>query len=193
MRGILGGTFDPPHYGHLVLAEEARLRFGLQDVLFVPTRMPPHKGRQDLTEYSHRRRMTELAISGNPSFSVADLEPEDRLSYTVDLVKRLSAAGELPCFIAGMDSLVDMHTWKEPERLLSIARVVVGTRPGFSRDMVDERFREGVEIFDIPGLLVSSSDLRKRFARGENTRYLTSDDVRSYVIREGLYGAGKGY
>ena len=191
-KGLLGGTFDPPHYGHLVLAEEARCRFHLDEVLFVPTRIPPHKGAVELTDYSHRRRMAQLAISGNEAFRVADLEPSDRVSYTVDLIRSLSRAGAHPVFIMGMDSLVEMHTWKDPERLLETARIVVGTRPGFQPDSVDERFREHVEIFPIPGLWISSTDLRKRFAHGENTRYLTSEDVRTYVIREGLYGAGKG-
>jgi nicotinate-nucleotide adenylyltransferase len=191
-RGLLGGTFDPPHYGHLVLAEEARRRYSLDEVLFVPTRIPPHKQAAGLTGYEHRRRMAELAVAGNDRFRVADLEPEDRISFTVDLIDRFSEPGERPVFIMGMDSLVEMRTWKDPGRLLDMARVVVGTRPGFDGDDVDERLREGVEVFPIPGLWISSTDLRDRFANGRNTRYLTSDDVRTYVIREGLYGAGKG-
>jgi nicotinate-nucleotide adenylyltransferase len=191
-RGLLGGTFDPPHYGHLVLAEEARVRFSLDEVLFVPARIPPHKRTSDLTGYAHRRRMAELAVAGNGFFRVADLEPEDRISFTVDLIERFSAPAERPVFIMGMDSLVEMRAWKDPERLLGMARVVVGTRPGFDCDDVEERLLKGVEVFPIPGLWISSTDLRDRFANGRNTRYLTSDDVRTYVIREGLYGAGKG-
>ncbi len=192
MRGLLGGTFDPPHYGHLVLAEEARRRFDLDEVLFVPTRTPPHKGKTNLTSFDHRRRMAELAIAGNQAFRVADLEPEEGFSFTVDLIERFSVT-ERPVFIIGMDSLIEMHTWKDPERLLATARVVVGTRPGFAPDSIDRRFRDMVEMFPIPGLLISSTDLRNRFAHGDNTRYLTSDDVRTYVLRKGLYGAGKGH
>jgi nicotinate-nucleotide adenylyltransferase len=188
MRGLLGGTFDPPHYGHLVLAEEARRRFALDEILFVPTRIPPHKESRNLTHFDHRRRMTELAIAGNKTFVVADLEPEDGFSFTVDLIDRFSVT-QRPVFIIGMDSLAEMHTWKDPERLLATTRVVAGTRPGFDPDSIEKRFRERVEIFSIPGLWISSTDLRNRFARGDNTRYLTSDDVRTYVIREGLYGA----
>ena len=192
MKGLLGGTFDPPHYGHLVLAEEARLRFDLDEVLFVPSRKPPHKERVQLTPYRHRREMIELAIAGNPAFRIADLEPENELSYTVDLIENFADPGQRPVFILGMDSLMEIHAWKNPDRLLDIARVVVGTRPGFTATEVDRRFLERIEIFTIPGLYISSTNLRDRFAHGNNTRYLTSDVVRSYVAREGLYGSGKG-
>ena len=192
MKGLLGGTFDPPHYGHLVLAEEARLRFQLDEVLFVPSSKPPHKERVHLTPYRHRREMILLAIAGNPGFRIADLEPENEFSYTVDLIENVVRGGQRPVFILGMDSLMEIHTWKNPDRLLDIARVVVGTRPGFTAAEVDKRFLERIEIFTIPGLHISSTDLRERFAQSINTRYLTPDEVRSYVTREGLYGSGKG-
>jgi len=192
MKGLLGGTFDPPHYGHLVLAEEARLRFELDEVLFVPSRRPPHKERVHITPYRHRREMILLAIAGNPAFSIADLEPENEFSYTVDLIENVAECGQQPVFILGMDSLMEIHTWKDPDRLLDIARVVVGTRPGFAAVEVDRSFLERIEMFTIPGLHISSTDLRERFAHCNNTRYLTPDEVRSYVAREGLYGSGKG-
>lgn len=192
MKGLLGGTFDPPHYGHLVLAEEARLRFELDEVLFVPSRKPPHKERVHITPYRHRREMILLAIAGNPAFSIADLEPENEFSYTVDLIENVAECGQRPVFILGMDSLMEIHTWKDPDRLLDIARVVVGTRPGFAAVEVDRSFLERIEMFAIPGLHISSTDLRERFAHCNNTRYLTPDEVRSYVAREGLYGSGKG-
>lgn len=193
MTGLIGGTFDPPHIGHLVLAEEARTRFGLSRVLFVPAPSPPHKQDDPVTAFEHRLRMTRLAVEGDPFFEAANLEErvgttEARgASYTVDLLRWFNASVGRPVFIIGMDSLCELDTWKSPHEVLELARVVAGSRPGFDPSGVSPRILEMVELFEIPEVHVSSTELRSRFARGEECRYLTPAPVSEYIAREGIY------
>lgn len=192
MTGLLGGTFDPPHFGHLVLALEAYYRFDLENVLFVPSRFPPHKPGFKVTPFHHRFEMTKIALQGSPELSVADLEPHDKPSWTVNLLENLSDEGHDICFIMGMDSLEELHTWKNPERISEKAKLIVGTRPGYEISSVDPIIRSMIETFPVPGLFISSSDLRNRFARGLNTRYLVPDSIRKYIEENELYAKRKG-
>jgi len=188
MRGLLGGTFDPPHIGHLVLSLCAMRLFDLQEVLLVPSRIPPHKTGRSLSNFSHRFEMTRLTASEHPGLRAADLEDRSTPSWTVDLLRRLSEEGEDICFIMGMDSLRDLSTWKDPNELSRHARLVAGTRPGFSGEALPDDLLSGVETFAIPSLAVSSSALRDRFAHGHDTRYLVPESVRYYIEGNGLYG-----
>lgn len=192
MTGLLGGTFDPPHFGHLVLALEACHQFGLEEVLFVPARFPPHKPGRRITPFSHRFRMTELAIADSPELTAADLEPFDCTSWTVHLIEKLSGMDMEICFIMGMDSLKELHTWKDPQRISQMAKMVAGTRPGYEPESIETKYRSLVETFEIPGMCISSCDLRDRFARELNTRYLVPDSVRNYIRENGLYARRKG-
>lgn len=187
MTGLLGGTFDPPHFGHLVLALEAYHQFDLEEVLLVPTRYPPHKPERRITDFRHRFRMTELAVADSPELTAADLEPSDCTSWTVNLIENLSSMGMKICFIMGMDSLLELHTWKDPERISGMAKMVAGTRPGYESGSIDMKYRSLVETFEIPSMYISSCDLRERFARELNTRYLVPDNVRNYVRENNLY------
>ena len=187
MRGLLGGTFDPPHVGHLVLAARAMSLYDLQEVLLVPSRFPPHKVGCAVTTFDHRFEMTRLAAGALTALRAADLEDRNRPSWTVDLLKGLFQRGEEICFIMGMDSLRDLSTWKDPEELSEFAMLVAGTRPGFSAGALAEGLYSAVETFQIPSLAVSSSALRHRFARGLDTRYLVPEDVREYIEGNGLY------
>ena len=191
MTGLLGGTFDPPHFGHLVLALEACNRFDLEKVLFVPSRFPPHKPGRRITPFRHRFRMTELAVADSPELTAADLEPSDGPSWTVSLLEKLTDMGMKICFIMGMDSLMELNTWRDPERISKMAKMVAGTRPGYNEKPVELKFTSMVETFDIPGLYISSGDLRDRFARELNTRYLVPDSVRDYIRENDLYARGK--
>lgn len=190
--GLLGGTFDPPHYGHLVLAMEACTRFRLSGVILVPSRMPPHKGGETVTPFHHRLTMARLAVEDAGELSAADLEPESGPSWTVKLLEKLTGQGMRICFIMGMDSLTELHTWRDPHRIASLARMVAGTRPGFDPSLAAPEFRSLVETFEMPGICVSSSQLRERFAEGLNTRYLLPDNVRDYIRENDLYARGKG-
>jgi len=188
--GLMGGTFDPPHYGHLTLASEAAYRFGLDSVVLYPARTPPHKEAPE-ADLAARMEMLRLATSGNDLLRVRDLEGETGASYSADLLQALGIPRQRVWFLIGMDSLVDLETWKTPHRLLQLANVVAGTRPGFDPEKVPDLARERVEVFPLPGLWISSTDLRERFARGRPTAYLTTEAVRRYISERGLYGAGR--
>jgi nicotinate-nucleotide adenylyltransferase len=185
--GVLGGTFDPPHYGHLVLAEEARVRFGLTGVVLCPARNPPHKTDRKISSFESRMEMASLAAAGNPGLSVGDLDSGDGPSWTAELIEKASAEYGRIAFVIGMDSLVELPTWKDYPRFLETADFLAGTRPGWIESMVPADLLGKVKVFDLPGLWISSKELRQRFARGMSTRYLIPDQVRDYVIREGLY------
>jgi len=187
MKGLLGGTFDPPHIGHLTLALEAASRFGLEEVMLVPSRLPPHKTAASITPFHHRLRMTGLAALTSPLLLAADLEPADRPSWTVDLLRGLREAGEDICFIMGMDSLLDLPSWREPHMLADYAMLVAGTRPGFDPSGIDPHLLSRVEAFPIPLIDISSSELRRRFALGLPTRYLVPDALREYIEENRLY------
>lgn len=187
--GYLGGTFDPPHLGHLNLAQEALEKFSLSKVVFVPSRIPPHKSTGQLSSWEDRLEMIRLATADNPLFQVADLEPAESTSYTVDLLTRLAEEGEIPSFIMGMDSLTELHGWKDPGKIVEIARILVGIRPGYQPDSVSPDLLRRVHLFQFPGVLVSSSEIRRRTMAGRSISYLVPDCVESYIRSRGLYGA----
>jgi nicotinate-nucleotide adenylyltransferase len=196
--GLLGGTFDPPHYGHLIAAQEAVEQLGLEQVLFMPAAQPPHKLDEPVTPLEMRVRMVQLAIVGNPCFalSLADAERPGP-SYTADLLGDLQAEygpETALYFIVGMDSLHDLPTWRDPARVLAQCILVVVSRPGYER--FDLRDLEGslpgaasrIRVLETPGVQISSTDLRSRVARGRSIQYLTPDPVRACIEQEGLYG-----
>ncbi len=191
--GFIGGTFDPPHLGHLMLAQEALEQFSLEKVFFVPSRKPPHKNSKKITEISIRLKMLALAISGNSSFEIADLEPHNSPSYTVDLLKKLSASDSKPSFIIGMDSLVELHTWKNPMEILQISDVLVGTRPDTDSSKIEAGILSQVKLFNFPGIWISSSELRDRVSLHRKITYLVPEAVDLYIRTGGLYGAEKGH
>lgn len=187
MIGLLGGTFDPPHIGHLILAVEAAHAFRLEKVLLIPARIPPHKDCTHILPFEHRLEMTKLAVQDSSILEVADLEDPTGNSYTVDLLRKLSSKGEKYCFIIGMDSLADIHNWREPKAILDLARVVAGTRPGFNPERIKAVFRDKVELFDIPPIGISSTDLRERVANGGVTEYYVTNEVLNYIKESNLY------
>ncbi len=188
--GLLGGTFDPPHYGHLALASEAAFRFGLDSVVLYPSRTPPHKEAPE-AGLAARMEMLRLASAGNGLLQVEDLEGETGAVYSADLLRALGLPRERVFFIIGMDSLLDLEGWKSPSRVLSLATAVAGTRPGFDPEDIPEVARGRVEVFPLPGLWISSSDLRERFAHERPTAYLIPEAVRAYIREEGVYGTGR--
>ncbi len=192
-QGFIGGTFDPPHLGHLMLAQEALEQYSLEKVFFIPSRNPPHKNNRTITDFSHRRRMLELAVEGNHCFQVADLESRGFPSYTVDMLERVSSVDFKPCFIIGMDSLQEIHTWKRPMRVLDLADVLVGTRPGTDTSSVNPDILKKVTLFTFPGIWISSSEVRKRVLEGRRISYLVPEGVESYIRSGGLYEAEKGH
>jgi nicotinate-nucleotide adenylyltransferase len=193
--GILGGTFDPVHHGHLVIAEEAREVLGLERVLFIPAASPPHKPGRPVTDAAHRLAMAELAVAGNPSFAVSRLELDrGGASYTVDTLEALRADGVTePWFILSAEALADFPTWRDPGRILDLARLAVVPRGGsalLDPDWFSARFPgrgDRVRFLSGPLLPISGSVVRRRAAAGRSVRYLVPDAVAAYVTQHSLY------
>ena len=194
--GILGGTFDPIHYGHLVIAEDARVALQLEKVLFIPAREPPHKPKGSYSPFRDRVRMTELAIAGNPHLELCLIEAKrPGPSYSVDTLRDLQATlgpGAELYFIVGMDSLSNILTWHQPKELISLCRLVVAERAGYQVDVSElERalpsLRERMVLIDTPELSISSTDLERRVRCGLSIRYQVPPDVERYIRERGLY------
>jgi nicotinate-nucleotide adenylyltransferase len=193
--GLLGGTFNPPHLGHLVCAQEACAQLGLDEVAFVPVYQPPHKEVEDDPGVEVRVELTRRAVSGDSRFWVSRVEADvPGRSYTVDTLKRLhesSPADELT-FIMGGDMAHALPTWHEPEAVLSLATLGVAEREGIRRADIMERLAglagaDQIRFFDMPRLDISSTSIRRRVAAGRPIRYLVPDPVADYIATEGLY------
>ncbi|MBM3925481.1 MAG: nicotinate-nucleotide adenylyltransferase [SAR202 cluster bacterium] len=195
--GILGGTFDPIHLGHLIVAEEARVRLGLEEVLFVPTGKPWMKEGTPVSEAKHRLNMARLAISTNPFFRLSAMEIErPGPSYTVDtltvLREEYGPEAEM-FFILGVDSLAGFHEWKEPRRILEMATLVAVTRPGYEvpQTKVFNGALGGMEnrlkTLDGVRVEISGRDLRRRVKEGLSIRYRVCSPVGKYIYDHGLY------
>jgi len=197
--GILGGTFDPPHLAHLAIAEEAREVLGLASVLFVPAGRPWQKAARAITPGLVRLAMVERAIAGNPAFAV-DRREIDRPgpSYTVDTLAALATggAGPEPWFILSSEALAGFATWREPERILGLARLCVvprGPAPGAAVEAFLDRFPRAagrLAALDGPRLDISSTEIRARVRAGRSIRYLVPDGVAALVREYALYVAG---
>lgn len=201
--GILGGTFDPPHIGHLALAQEAHARLQLDRVWFIPAAAPPHKRGVRVSSAAHRRAMVELAIAGDERFGLESVELDrPGPSYTVETLRLLRERwGDQVWigFIVGWDMLVNLPTWREPAATVAtLDALIAARRPGYAaieREADElatlERKIPGVserlEVLPGPQLDLSSSELRKRVAMGLPLRYLTPDPVRAYITSHGLY------
>lgn len=195
--GVFGGTFDPIHYGHLRLAEEARERFGLKEVIFVPAAQSPFK--QQLTEAEHRFRMVELAIQDNPAFRVSRIEIErGGVSYTIDTMykmKRLYPQSEL-FFLAGLDAILELPRWYRAQELLDLCTFITACRPGFDfqtlQEQLPEPYLSHIRLMDMVPIPISATELRGIIEQGRSLRYLTPVSVIEYIEREKLYRRNDG-
>jgi len=214
--GILGGTFNPIHYGHLAAAEEVRDRLQLDRVLFIPSYLPPHKLEEDVPSAAQRMEMVRLAISGNAHFEPSDLElKRGGTSYTVDTIKALrhTYPGAELYFITGLDTFLEIQTWHEWETLLTLCRFVVLSRPGyFFADMMKIDFMRSAEkelialdrgdmkhalirsgtftivLETIPLYDISSTGIRERVKEGRSIKYHLPEAVEIYIMNKRLYG-----
>ena len=197
----MGGTFNPIHYGHLVTAEEARIQFDLDKVIFVPTGPATHKEIDHSITPEERYIMTVIATASNPDFIVSRIEVEKKEpTYTIDTLKELSEVyeGSELCFITGADAVWEILTWKEPESLSKYCTFIAATRPGYSlkkfeelhvlsyEDRDDKRMPK-VRIMEIPALAISSTDIRNRVDTGNTIRYLVPEGVLNYIYKSGFY------
>ena len=190
--GILGGTFDPIHEGHLMLARESMKQFGLDKVLFVPARIPPHKKEdEELSPAPYRARMIELAILGQPQWELCDLElARQGISYTVDTLRELRKTYSPPdrvFFIAGADSLQDLEKWKEPEEILKLSEWIVAPRPSF---VLPSTLPPRIHLLKVTPLALSASELRQKILRGEDVSSWIPPQVCDYIRRRKVYGGG---
>ena len=189
--GIFGGTFDPPHLGHLVAASEAASQVGLDEVVFVPTGDPWQKNHRSVTDSASRLAMTRLAIGGDARFRVSTCDIDrDGFTYAVDTVADVRAEHEEDAemyFIFGADSLENLHTWHRFEELVAVTEFVALNRPGHSRRAAEVAAEVRVEFVDMPGVDISSSDCRRRVKAGEPIRYLVPASVEDYIREHRLY------
>jgi len=196
--GLLGGTFNPPHLGHLVCAQEARVQLGLDRVLLVPTHVPPHKAMEVEPGVAHRVAMCEAVAAADPRLGISLVDVRrGGPSFTVDTLRGLhaDAPGDELTFIVGGDMAYSLPSWREPEAVLDLALLGVAEREDLSREDIamqlaglagaDRRLR----FFDMPRIDISSSFIRRRLADGLPVRYLVPDVVASYIQRQGLYTA----
>lgn len=216
--GVFGGTFDPPHLGHLILAEEIRESFDLTEIYFMPCNEPPHKDREDLTDAKHRFAMVVAATLHNPAFVASPIEVNrPGKSFSIDTVRELHEAmgNETEIvFITGLDAFLDIETWEDYEELLDLCHVIVVSRPGHgfedvanlpewiqertvdlrgSEEPPSELFPEqGRRVFlsDAVHIDISSTDIRERIAAGSSVRYKVPAEVERYIRSHGLYRAG---
>ena len=193
--GILGGTFDPIHLGHLIIAEELKFRLDLERVLFLPSSRPPHKTRQEVSPNADRMTMLELAIEGNPHFGISTVDMHrDGLSYTSDslaIVSMEHAESDI-LFLMGQDSLRDFPTWHEPDLIAQRARLGVALRPGVEVDLeailrAVPSARGRLDLIPVPLIQISSREIRRRVYHGEPITYQVPKTVEEHIRKAGLY------
>ena len=189
--GILGGTFNPIHTAHLIIAEAAREKLRLDKVLFIPSANPPHKSSENLADAQARLKMINLAITGNEFFESSDVEIKNLLSksYTVDTIKILKdTLRDTGIFLLiGMDCLLELQTWKEPDKLFELSEVVVLNREGFSVIDAMNEFRDRVKYVTVPNLEISSTEIRKKVKDGKSIKYLVPFHVEDYIRKNKMY------
>jgi nicotinate-nucleotide adenylyltransferase len=192
--GVMGGTFDPIHHGHLLTAEEALQQFDLDEVVFVPTGQPWMKQHREVSLGEHRYLMVVIATASNPRFSVSRLEIERAgPTYAVDTLKELRAERgedvEL-FFITGADAMLEIFQWKSPEEAFQLAHFIAATRPGYDLAAFEQGASTSharVSVMTIPALAISSTDIRRRMHEGRPIRYLVPEGVQTYIEKAGLY------
>lgn len=197
LLGLLGGTFDPVHYGHLLLAEQCREQCALDEVWFLPTGSPPHKRGNGISPGKARAEMLEFAVAGCPEFRVDRMELErEGTTYTVDTLEELhrrDPSREL-FFLIGADSLIDLPTWRSPQRIGELATIVAvnrGDRPLPDQAALvatlGESLAERIRFVTMPGIDLSATDIRRRVRAGESIRFMTPRAVEAYIRERGLY------
>lgn len=194
--GIMGGTFDPIHYGHLVTAEQAREALGLDLVLFMPAGSPAFKEGAGVTGAEHRYAMTVLATAANPAFYASRFEIDrEGTTYTVDTLRLLREhypQNVKLFFITGADAILDIVSWRDAGAIAGLATLIAATRPGYDIEQARRRIEGSgmgfdVRYIEIPALAVSSTNIRERVAAGKSARYLTTESVLGYINKNRLY------
>lgn len=196
--GLMGGTFDPIHYGHLVLAEQVRTRFNLDMIYFIPVGIPPHKQQKKISSSKNRYFMTLLGTITNPYFEVSKIEIEDdNTSYTVNTIKKFKKIidnnSEL-YFITGADAIYELETWRNVKELLGLCNFIAASRPGIDKSKLKEKIKILNEKYNgriietsVPALAISSTDIRERIKKRESIKYIVPESVEHYIYKNNLY------
>jgi len=187
---IFGGTFDPPHIGHLLIAQTVCEVEDFDKILFVPAYSPPHKNQ--ITDIEHRINMVKIAISDNPKFEYSDVDVIRKgTSYTfdtiVDIKKRMNVSKDEIYYLIGSDSLIDFKNWKKPRKILREAKVIVAIRPGFSPSDIPHWILQEVHFANIPRFELSSSTIRSRWIKDLTIRYMVTLPIWDYINKNKLY------
>ena len=193
--GIMGGTFDPIHYGHIVTAAKVKKGFGLDEVVFVPSGNPPHKKERVITAAKHRLNMVNLAVEGIRGFSVSTMEIDRKgYSYALDTVNgfyRLYGEDTDLYFITGADAIAEIATWHRADELMAKCRFIASARPGYHFDeehAIAEKYKDRVVLFPETNIAVSSSEIRQRIAEGRSVTSMLPEKVEDYIREHHLYG-----
>lgn len=189
---LFGGTFDPPHVGHLIIAETIKESEGFDKMIFVPALLPPHKDDTPLSSVEDRLEMLRLSLGNDPDLEVSRVEIQrGGVSYTIDTVREVKRRYGLDrqhiTFLMGSDSLVEFHTWKNYKAILRECRVLVASRPGFRPSRIPPHILSQVRFANMPQIEISSSLIRKRVRKGLTIRYMVPEPVRTYIFRNRLY------
>lgn len=189
---LFGGTFDPPHIGHLIIAESILSDLDINKIIFIPSSIPPHKPLHSYSSASSRVEMLQISIKGTPAFQISDIElNRPGASYSVDTIKQIksqmSLSKEELYFVIGGDSLIEFQMWKNPHEILSLAQVIIAPRPSFTKDMVKPEFLEQVQFLDTPQIDISSSMIRERVREKKSIRYYVIPEVLEYIQEKGFY------
>lgn len=196
--GIMGGTFNPIHYGHLVTAQEALKQFNLNKVIFIPTGEPPHKTLAKIASAEDRYLMTVIATASNSNFIVSRIEIDKKgKSYTIDTVRGLRkkyGKGLSLYFITGADAILEILAWKSTEEIITLCNFIAATRPGYNLSRIEDLTKklfnknEGkISIMEVPALAISSTDIRYRIKSDRPISYLLPEGVCNYILKHGLY------
>lgn len=187
--GLLGGTFNPVHYGHLILAEECLKKFCLKKIIFIPSAIPPHK-KGKIAGAEHRYNMVERAIRGNKNFVVSRIELDRKeISFTyktIQYFKRKYAQGQV-FFILGIDSVLEIDKWKKKNKILEFCPFIVATRPGYQIQKIPSSIKKIIKIIKIPKINISSSFIREEIKKGKSIKDLLPLSVEKYINRYQLY------
>jgi nicotinate-nucleotide adenylyltransferase len=191
-NGIFGGTFNPPHYGHLIVAEFIREEVGLDKIIFIPCSIPPHKQNNEylsqIASPEHRFEMVKLAITGNKFFEVSDIEiNRGGVSYTIDTVNYFVSnfPEEKFYLLIGADQFAEFHTWRKPDEIVQKVNLIVFNRPGFVIPKTE--FSRFATFITIPNIEISASTIRKRIRHGKSIKYLVPPAVEEYILANKLY------
>lgn len=192
--GLIGGTFDPIHYGHLMIASTALEEFQLSEVIFIPSAVPPHKRNQRITSSELRYEMTLIATLDNPKFTVSRVELErDGPSYTIDTIKffQKTRPKDQLYFITGADTILEVNSWRSQEELLKAVKFITSSRPGYSLARLasefDPKSLKGIFCLEVPEMGISSTDIRRRVQEKKSIKYFLPPAVETYIEKRGLY------